>query len=51
MDKTLITVDVPNVISVGIILFFVLVLYALLCTYALKWWPGAAPSGGGQASF
>ena len=50
MDKTLITVDVPNVISVGIILFFVLVLYALLCTYALKWWPDNANATGG-ASF
>lgn len=47
MDKTLITVDVPNVISIGVILFFVLVLYALLCTYALKWWPEAAPSNEG----
>jgi hypothetical protein len=49
MEKNLISVDVPNVISIGIILFFVLVLYALLCTYALKWWPGAAPENG--ASF
>ena len=36
MEKTLITVDVPNVISIGVILFFVLILYALICTYALK---------------
>ena len=49
MEKTLITVDVPNVISIGIILFFVLVLYAFLCTYALKWWPGATPQN--EASF
>jgi hypothetical protein len=50
MEKTLITVDVPNVISVGIILFFVLVLYALACTYALKWWPDKTNATGG-ASF
>lgn len=50
MEKTLITVDVPNVISIGVILFFVLILYALICTYALKYWPGAAPDAGG-ASF
>lgn len=49
MEKTLISVDVPNVISIGIILFFVLVGYALLCTYALKWWPAPAPQNG--ASF
>jgi hypothetical protein len=50
MDKTLITVDVPNVISIGVILFFVLVLYALLCTYALKWMPDMKADAGG-ASF
>lgn len=50
MDKTLITVDVPNVISIGVILFFVLVFYALLCTYALKWWPDKSDGTGG-ASF
>lgn len=49
MEKTLITVDVPNVISIGIILFFVLVVYGLVCTYALKWWPGSPDAGG--ASF
>ena len=37
MDKTLISLDVPNVISVGIILFVVLVLYALVASYAWKW--------------
>lgn len=51
MDKTLITVDVPNVISIGVILFFVLILYALLCTYALKWWPGEMSADAGGASF
>lgn len=51
MDKTLITVDVPNVVSIGIILFFVLVGYALICTYALKWWPDKTDSGTGGASF
>ncbi len=51
MEKTLITVDVPNVLSIGIILFFVLVLYALLCTYALKWWPEKPHAGTGGASF
>jgi hypothetical protein len=51
MDKTLISVDVPNVISIGVILFFVLVLYALLCTYALKWWPESLPSGNAGAQF
>lgn len=50
MEKTLITVDVPNVLSIGIILFFVLVFYALACTYALKWWPDNAKVNGG-ASF
>lgn len=50
MDKTLITVDVPNVISIGIILFFVLVFYALVTTYALKYWPGSTPDASG-ASF
>lgn len=48
MDKTLITVDVPNVISVGIILFIVLVLYALVATYAMKWAFGkSAPDNSG----
>ena len=50
MDKTLISVDVPNVISVGIILFVVLVLYALIATYMLKWM-GAKPSDAGGANF
>lgn len=49
MEKTLITVDVPNVISIGVILFFVLILYALICTYALKYWPASAATNG--ASF
>lgn len=40
MDKTLITVDVPNVISVGIILVVVLVLFALGATYIGKWTSG-----------
>lgn len=47
MDKTLITVDVPNVISIGVILFLVLILYALICTYALKWWPGMPETNSG----
>lgn len=47
MEKTLITVDVPNVISIGVILFFVLVGYALLATYALKWWPDRDGGTGG----
>jgi len=51
MEKTLITVDVPNVLSIGIILFFVLVFYALACTYALKWWPGMPDAKTGGASF
>ena len=51
MEKTLITVDVPNALSIGIILFFVLVFYALLCTYALKWWPEKADTGTGGAAF
>jgi hypothetical protein len=37
MDKTLITVDVPNVVSVLIILLFGLVLYALVVQYLMKW--------------
>lgn len=37
MEKTLISVDVPNVISVGIVVGVVLVLYALTSTYVLKW--------------
>ena len=37
MDKTLITVDVPNVISVLIILLFGLVIYAVAIQYAMKW--------------
>jgi hypothetical protein len=49
MDKTLITVDIPNVISVGIILFVVLVLYALVASYVLKWTsPGAPATQGSQ---
>lgn len=44
MDKTLISVDIPNVISVGIILFVVLVLYALAATYIMKW-AGLRPVG------
>lgn len=47
MDKTLITVDVPNVISVGIILFVVLVLYALIASYALKYMGGKTADANG----
>jgi hypothetical protein len=47
MDKTLITVDVPNVISVGIILFVVLVLYALIASYTLKYMGKKDASGSG----
>lgn len=42
MDKTLISVDVPNVISVGVILAVVLVVYALAATYVGKWIMGKA---------
>jgi hypothetical protein len=49
MDKTLITVDVPNVISVGIILFVVLVLYALIASYVLKW--SRPPANANGANF
>jgi len=37
MDKTLISLNIPNVISVGVIVIMVLVLYALFATYAMKW--------------
>lgn len=46
MEKTLISVNVPNVISVGIVVFIVLVLYALVANYALKWMqPSTSNSG------
>lgn len=49
MDKTLISVDVPNVVSIGIILFFVLVAYAAVATYALKWtWGSKGSTAGAQ---
>lgn len=44
MDKNLISVDFPNVISVGIIVAAVLVLYALLANYGLKWTLGRSVS-------
>lgn len=43
MEKTLISVDVTNAISVGIILAVVLVVYDLAATYIGKWMTGRAP--------
>lgn len=51
MDKMLLSVDVPNAISVGVILGIFLVTYVVVVTYAGKWWMGRQSADNSGSSF
>lgn len=44
MEKTLLTLDITNVVTLGIVLLFWLFVFALVIQYGTKLWGGAAPA-------